>query len=495
LTTPPTHAADRLPIDCRHHSPPKAASALSGSPEANPICYKGSSILSRLKKETSVTTKQCGFVCRFLSFCLFLAAATWTAAQQAPALNMTPVQPESVGFSSQRLEQLHALMQGEIDKKQLAGAVTILARHGKIVEYRVYGDKDLATGAAMTKDTIFRDYSMTKPVTGVAMMILYEQGKWLPIDPIAKYIPEFGHLKVFNGADATGKMLVTDPDQAPTMSELMSHTAGFTYGNGTTLADKMYGDLKVRDAKTLQEMIDRLAQIPLLYQPGKGWVYSMSMDIQGYVVEKLSGQSLPDFTRDHIFAPLGMKDAGFYVPAEKRNRFSPGYHYDGKTEKLVEEDTAQGAPTDYAEQPTAPSGGGGLVSTAEDYYRFAQMLANGGELGGVRILSPATVKLMTSNHVPAGVLTGAWGIGQHIMRPGFGYGYNCAVIFDPAQANLPDGKGTFFWDGAAGTWFWVDPTNDIVFVAMIQRRSSPDNHSLLYRSHAVVYGALVDPAK
>jgi CubicO group peptidase (beta-lactamase class C family) len=420
----------------------------------------------------------------------------------APVLDMTPVKPESVGFSSARLERLHALIQGEIDRKQLAGAVTILARHGKIVEYRVYGEKDVAAGTPMTRNTIFRDYSMTKPVTGVAMMILYEQGKWLPMDPVAKVIPEFAHLKVFNGLDASGKMLVTDPEQAQTMSELMTHTAGFTYGNGNTPPEKLYGELHVRDGKTLQDMIDRLAQIPLVYQPGKAWIYSLSMDIQGYIVEKLSGQSLPDFTRDHIFAPLGMKDAGFYVPAGKRSRFSPGYHYDAKTNRLVEENMANGVPTDYAEQPTAPSGGGGLVSTAEDYYRFAQMLANGGELGGVRILSPATVKLMTSNHLPADLINGVgagagghWGIGMHVMRPGFGYGYDCAVIYDPPEANLPDGRGTFFWDGAAGTWFWVDPTNDIVFVAMIQRRTSPDNHGLLYRSHAAVYGALVDPGK
>ena len=149
----------------------------------------------------------------------------------------------------------------------------------------------------------------------------------------------------------------------------------------------------------------------------------------------------------------------------------------------------------YTSQPTMPSGGGGLVSTAEDFYRFAQMLANGGELDGQRILAPATVKLMTSNHLPARLLTGEFGIGQHRMRPGFGYGFNCAVVFDPMEAGLPDGKGTFFWDGAAGTWFWVDPTNDVVFVSMIQRMSSPDNHSLLYRSHSTVYQALVDPLK
>jgi CubicO group peptidase (beta-lactamase class C family) len=347
----------------------------------------------------------------------------------------------------------------------------------------------------MTKDTIFRDYSMTKPVTGVAMMILFEQGKWLPNDPISKYIPEFAHLKVFNGVDTSGKMILVDPEHPPLMRELMTHTAGFTYGNGATLADKAYGELKINQTKTLQEMIDRLSQAPLIYQPGRGWVYSLSMDIQGYIVEKLSGQSLPDFMHDHIFAPLGMKDAGFYVPADKRNRFSPNYHYNSQTSQLDEDPTANGTPTDYAEQPTKPSGGGGLVASAEDYYRFAQMLGNGGQLDGVRILSPATVKLMTSNHLPASLLTGEWGIGQHIMRPGFGYGYDGAVIFDPPDANLSDGKGTYFWDGAAGTWFWVDPTNDVVFVGMIQRMTSPDNHNLLYRTHAAVYAALVDSSK
>ncbi len=416
-----------------------------------------------------------------------------TPATAAPNIDMTPVQPESLGFSSERLERLHNFIQAEIDHRQVAGAITLLARHGKIVDYRTYGVRDMATGAPMTKDTIFRDYSMTKPVTGASMMILYEEGKWLPVDPISKYIPEFEHLKVFNGFSPTGKMLLADPDHAPMMRELMTHSAGFSYGDGQSPVDRMYSDLKVRDAKTLQETIDRLAQIPLNYQPGTNWRYSMSMDIQGYIVEKLSGQSLPDFMHDHIFAPLGMKDAGFYVPADKRARFAAGYHeVDGK---LVAEPTENGIPTDYATEPTAPSGGGGLVATAEDYYRFAQMLLNGGELGGVRILAPATVKLMTSNHLPASLLTGQFGIGMHIMRPGFGYGYDCAVIFDPPEANMPDGKGTFFWDGAAGTWFWADPANDIVFVGMIQRRSSPDNHPMLYRTHALVDQALVDPSK
>jgi CubicO group peptidase (beta-lactamase class C family) len=426
-----------------------------------------------------------------------LALSVHGTAQKAarPTLDFTVNKPESVGFSSERLERLHALIQGEIDQKQLAGAVTILARHGKVVEYKTYGVRDIATAAPVTKDTIFRAYSMTKPVTGVAMMILYEQGKWLPSDPISKYIPEFAHLKVFKGVDAEGKMILVDPDHAPTMRELMTHTAGFTYGSqGKTVLDQMVRDAKLMDSQTLQEMIDKLAKLPLLYQPGKGWTYSPSMDIQGFIVEKLSGKTLPDFMRENIFAPLEMRDTGFYVPAEKRSRFATNYKGapDGG---IIPDAEGGGAPADYMTEPTMPSGGGGLVTTTEDYYRFASMLANGGELNGTRILAPSTVKLMTSNHVPASILTGEFGIGLSVIRPGFGWSYDCAVIFDPLEANLSDGKGTFFWDGAAGTWFWVDPTNDIVFVSMIQRRSSPDNHDFEYKSHAVVYQALVDPSK
>jgi CubicO group peptidase (beta-lactamase class C family) len=435
------------------------------------------------------------FAVTLLAAFVLIASHASPAQQPAapPVIDVTPVKPESVGFSSERLERLHAFLQGEIDAKRLAGAVTILARHGKVVEYRTYGSRDISSAAPMTKDTIFRDYSMTKPVTGVAMMILYEQGKWLPYDPVSKFIPEFAHLKVFNGFDATGKMVLADPIHPPTMRELMTHTAGFTYGNANTPVDQMYKQLDPSHAPNLQGMIDRLAQIPLLYQPGTRWVYSMSMDIQGYIVEKLTGQSLPDFLRDNLFTPIGMRDAGFFVPAEKRARFAAGYTQ--QNGELVAEPTANGIPTDYATQPTTPSGGGGLVSTAEDYYRFATMLLHNGELGGVRILAPSTVKLMTSNHLPASLLTGEFAGGLHVMRPGFGYGYNCAVIFDPPEANLPDGKRTFFWDGAAGTWFWVDPTNDIVFIGMIQRRSSPDNHPLLYHVHELVYQALVDPSK
>jgi CubicO group peptidase (beta-lactamase class C family) len=423
---------------------------------------------------------------------------THSPAQQAakPATDVVSGSPESVGFSSQRLENLHSLMQHSVDQKQIAGIVTILARHGKIIDYRAYGQRDLASGAPMTKDVIFRDYSMTKPVTGVAMMILYEQGKWLPSDPIANFIPEFAHLKVYKGLDADGKPILVEPDHAPTMRELMSHTAGFTYGFfGDTPVDHMYRDAHLLESKNLQEFIEKLARLPLLYQPGKGWTYSMSMDIEGYIVEKLSGQSLPEFMAANIFKPLVMKDSGFYVPADKRSRFSSVYTTGPNGELVPAAASPSGRSADYTAEPTMPSGGGGLVSTASDYYRFAQMLLNGGELDGKRILAPSTVKLMTSNHVPTELLTGQYSVGSQVLRPGFGYGYNCAVVFDPPEANLPEGKGTFFWDGAAGTWFWVDPTNDIVFIGMIQRMLGPASPPLEYESRTVVYGALVDPSK
>ena len=300
-----------------------------------------------------------------------------------------------------------------------------------MVEERTYGKKDIASGAPMTQDTIFRIYSMSKPVTGVAMMILYEEGKWRPFDPISKYIPEFAHLKVFKGADASGNMILEDPVHPPTMRELMTHTAGFTYGIfGTTMVDKMYTEQKVLRSNSLQEMIDKLAKMPLLYQPGTRWVYSVSMDIQGYIVEKLSGQSLPDFMQQRIFGPLGMKDSGFYVPQEKRNRFATLYREDPKGE-LVADGTAGAAPTDYATQPTMASGGGGMVSSAQDYLRFAQMLLNEGELDGVRILAPATVQFMTSNHLAASVMTNE---GELDPRPGAGVGLRLRGVLGPAAS-------------------------------------------------------------
>jgi len=425
---------------------------------------------------------------------LLLVAGTHPTHAQQPnkkSADLAGNKPESLGFSFQRLDRLHAAMQQQVDEKQLPGIVTILARHGKVVEERTYGKKDLATGAPMTKDTIFRIFSMTKPVTGVAMMILYEEGKWHPSDPVSKYIPEFANLKVFKGVDASGAVLLEDPAHPPTMRELMTHTAGFTYGFfGNTPVDKMYNDQHVLQSQTLKDMIDKLAKIPLLYQPGTRWVYSVAMDIQGYIVEKISGQSLPDFMRQRIFAPLAMKDTGFFVPQGKRNRFATLYKEDPKGELIADAAGIAGVPPDFATQPTMPSGGGGMVSTAEDYLRFAQMLLNGGELDGVRILAPATVQLMTANHLAPNLMTGEAFLGP---RPGLGWGYDCAVFPDPLQADEVVGKGTFYWLGAADTWFWVDPTNDIVFVGMTQRLLGPKWPNVAELSQPTVYQALLNP--
>src|SRR5262245_8056074 len=246
-------------------------------------------------------------------------ASNKAAAPNKPA-ELTACSPELVGFSAERLERLHALMHETVDQKQVSGVVTILARHGKGVDHRAYGTKDMATGAPMTLDAIFRDYSMTKPVTAVAMMILYEQGKWLPTDRISKFIPEFRDLKVFKYVSDEAERVVQDPVHRPTMQEWLTHTAGFAYGFFGSPVDKMYRDQQVLGSKDLKQMVEKLAKIPLAYQPGKGWAYSVSMNIQGYIIEKLSGQSLPDFMEQHIFKPLGMKDAGFFVPKEKRSR-------------------------------------------------------------------------------------------------------------------------------------------------------------------------------
>lgn len=406
------------------------------------------------------------------------------------------VNPEAVGFSSQRLERLHAVIERAVDQKQFAGAVTILARHGEIVDFKVFGKQDLATGTPMREDTIFRIFSMSKPITSTAMMILYEEGKWDPEDPISKYIPAFADLKVFKGVDSNGRMLVEKPVSPPTMRELMTHTAGFTYGFGDDPVDRMYRAKGVLHSASLGQMVDKLATIPLLYQPGTRWVYSISVDIQGYIVEKLSGESLPDFMRDRIFKPLGMQDTGFYVPPEKRKRFASLYQWNPS--KGLVPGSAESLGVSYSkEEPAMPSGGGGLVSTAGDYLRFAEMLLDGGELDGVRILGPETVKMMTANHLPASLMGTEngmrfWGI----LRPGFGYGYDFGVFTNPGLADAPVGKGTFMWDGAAGTWFWVDPANDIVFVGMVQRLGGgPFTGGLQELARATVYQALIDPAK
>ena len=374
--------------------------------------------------------------------------------------------PESVGFAPGALDKMDAGMQDLVDKKHLAGIVTLVARRGKVVQHKAYGVQSLESATPMRTDTIARIYSMTKPVAGVAMMMLYEEGKWKPSDPIAKHIPEFANLKVYAG-EKDGAPIYEAPVHPPTMGELMSHSAGFTYGVfGNTPVDKLYQASNPLSAPSLKEFINRVAQLPLLYQPGTRWVYSVSVDIQGYLVEKLSGKTFPEFLRTRLFEPLGMIDTGFFVPAEKLPRVATIYSYDKAKAGLG------GEPRDPAisQMPGLPSGGGGLYSTAGDYFRFAQMVANGGELNGKRLLKKATIDMMRTNVLSDAVLNSNSGIGQARFSPAQGFGYDFAVVLDPDAAKRQVGKGSYWWWGIGGTWFWIDPTNDVIFVGIIQRR-------------------------
>jgi CubicO group peptidase (beta-lactamase class C family) len=381
------------------------------------------------------------------------------------------VAPESVGFSSERLQRLDALMRQVVNERQYAGVVTLVARHGKVVHFNAVGRKDVARGSAMEQDTIFRIFSMTKPVTAAAMMMLYEEGSWTAQDPLCKFIPQFQDLNVYKGVDAAGRIQLESASHPPTMRELMTMTAGFGYGAEQTPVDRLYRGAKDENiflSGSLQAMVGRLAKAPLLYQPGSSWKYSLSADVQGYLIEKLTGMTLPQFMQRRLFDPLKMKDTSFQISADKRNRLASLYQESGAGELTLAEPPAWNR---HEGEPALPQGGAGLVSTAEDYFRFAQMLLNGGQLNGVRVLGPRTVELMMSNHLPDSLMRQLRGGGYEFAhpRPGVGYAFNGAVITDPGLAGMPVGRGTYLWDGAAGTWFWIDPTFGIVVVGMVQR--------------------------
>jgi CubicO group peptidase (beta-lactamase class C family) len=393
-----------------------------------------------------------------------LALASLAALSVQPILAATRDLPtasaESEGMSAERLARLSSGMKEIVDQGKLAGVVTMVSRHGKVVEFDAVGKRDIAANAPMQKDSIFRIYSMSKPITGVAMMILFEEGKWQLNDPVAKYIPEFANLKVY-GTDANNNVVMKDQNHPVTMRELMSHSGGFTYGFfSNTPVDKLQLQADVLNPNnTLDEFIKRMAKLPLNAQPGSEWHYSVSVDIQGYIVQKLSGMPFEEFLEKRIFKPLGMVDTAFYVPKEKLNRFAEFYSYD-KDGKMQVVGPKDGLNHDFSAKPALSSGGGGLVSTATDYMRFCQMVLNGGQLDGVRILSPLTVELMRTN-----VLAPNMAVFGQVA----GFGLDFAVYTDPVAAGGYYGKGTFYWGGAAGTWFWIDPVNDMIVLGMIQQ--------------------------
>ena len=423
-----------------------------------------------------------------------LAVGLAGAVQSAPVTTtaLPSVTPAAEGFSTEGLEKLHAAMHKVVDAKALAGVTTMVIRHGKVVDFDAYGVQSLATGAPMKADTIFRIYSQSKPITGVAMMILYQEGKWTLDDPVSKFIPEFAHLKVFKGLDAKGEPILEDAKRSPTMRELMTHTAGFGYGlSKDHWVDRQFQSQKVLESDGLQAMIDKIAAIPLVTQAGTEWRYSVAADIQGYIVQKLSGQTLGAFERQHIFEPLGMKDTGYMVPAEKWERLATSYGLNPLNGQLGD---ASRFIDDLSHPPHMESGGGGLVSTSGDYARFAQMLLNGGELDGVRILNPETVMLMRTNQLPASLRVDSNGSGKAAFGNAVGFGLDFMVVLDPSAAHTTAGKGTYSWGGAAGTWFWIDPEKDVIFLGMIQRFGAT-GLGLREQSSDLTYSALTHPEK
>jgi CubicO group peptidase (beta-lactamase class C family) len=310
-------------------------------------------------------------------------------------------------------------------------------------------------------------------------------------------VPEFKTLKVMSGADADGRRSIQDMQRPPTMRELMSHTAGFGYGLADQHpVDKLYREKGVLTANGLADMIKRTAEIPLLFQPGTRWSYSSAVDIQGYIVEKLSGQKFGDFLQQRIFKPLKMTDTAFYVPADKASRLAAVYAGNPKTGKIEEvKELFGGAMPTYLEPPSMESGGGGLVGTIGDYARFTQMIANKGELDGARLLSPASVEMMGTNMLNKEILSRRDGLQGARFDETVGFGLDFQVVTDPRAAGTLEGKGTMSWAGAAGTWFWVDPANDVIFVGMIQRMGDTGGDSFAGISRTLTYQALIHPER
>ncbi len=437
----------------------------------------------------------------------FLLTTSHTLAQSLPA-----TKPERVGLDSQRLERISEHMNHAVADGVMIGGLGMIARNGRVAYQESWGLKDREANEPMTMDTIFRIYSMSKPITGVALMILYEEGKFFLNDPVARYIPELADLQVaLSTADGGRTRIISDgthnrtigegdedltgqtrvPRRQPTIRDLMTHTAGFTYGVfGSTEVDKQYREAGILSNPNLKDFVEKLGQIPLQYEPGTRWHYSVSVDVQGRLVEVLSGMRFGEFLEQRIFEPLGMIDTSFIVPVDKLDRLVQMYSPKGtedvanaflqansSTELVV---TPEEASAGYKEGATFESGGGGLVSTANDYLRFSQMMLNGGTLDGERILSPKTVELMTTNHL--GKIQMGFG------RGGVGFGLDFAVALDQGEIGETGSVGEYNWGGAAGTRFWIDPQENLIGVFMVQ--SIPHRTRLGDRFKVLTYQAL-----
>lgn len=409
----------------------------------------------------------------------------------APAVTLATAFPDFQSdpvisdFDSDKIAALEARMKQFVSDGDTKGIATLLVKDGQVVSHTQAGVRRILDAAPIADDTIYRIYSMTKPITGVALMMLFEEGRFSLDDPVAKFIPEFEKLEVVKAYEKDGSFEVEPLERQPTMRELMSHTAGFAYGlGGSDPSNRQFMQQRILASPDLSTFIDRVATVPLMYQPGEKWFYSAAVDIQGAIVERLTGMSFGEYLQQKIFSPLAMKDTGFFVPSEQYDRFSNvfGFHPETKKFQLLPFTEAKynffGDMAYRKGGVGMESGGGGLVSTLADYARFCQMLANGGVLDGNRIIKAETIKLMRTDVLVdgqsvniAGTLTEA-----ETQNNPIGFGLDFGIFKNAENDPSKMGDGSYFWGGAAGTWFWIDPVNNLYFIGMIQRfpQGGPD---------------------
>jgi len=396
-------------------------------------------------------------------------------------------------FSMERLDYLTSHLAGYVDDGRFPGCSCLVMRHGEEAYFRAFGERDVERNLSMDRDTVVRIYSMSKPITSVALMTLYEQGKFQLDDPVSKFIPSWSDLNVYESGD--NETMVTSPTGVPlTIKHLLTHTSGLTYGfMNSHPVDALYRKASIggeRQGSTLQHMINDLAAVPLTFTPGSRWNYSVATDVCGYLVQLFSDTDLDVFVRERITQPLGMNDTGYQVQASSKDRFAACYRYKrGGGFELQDDPTT----SSYHQRPSFFSGGGGMVATIDDYGRFAQMLLNRGEFGGHRVLGRKTVEYMTTNHMPRNVDLAAMGqpVFSETSYHGVGFGLGFSVVLDPAAAGVLDSPGEFAWGGAASTYFWADPLEDMTVVFLTQLLPS-SAHPIRRELKTLIYQAIAN---
>ena len=397
--------------------------------------------------------------------------------------------PDLAGFSAPRLERItHHLLHYYVEPQKIAGCQVVVSRHGHVAYYASLGLKDIERGETLADNTIFRIYSMTKPITSVALMQLYERGMFQLNDPVYRYLPGWQDQKVYVSGEGE-HMVLTEPAQPTTFRHLLSHTAGLSYGAGNHPVDRVYQAQRVRrdSGENLQGFVDKLARVPLHYSPGERWMYSYATDVCGFLVEALSGMPLDRYFEENIFAPLGMTDTAFSVAPEKAGRLAANYER-GADKSLKLLDDPQNST--YLSQPVFLSGGGGLTGTTADYLRFCEMLRRRGEIQGKRIIGSRTLDLMIRNHLPGDLAGLAVGAFSETAYEGVGFGLGFASSLDEVATGTL-GAGDYYWGGAASTIFWVDPREDLVVVFMTQLMPSA-TFNFRGQLKNIIYSAIED---